>query len=533
MMPKQDAVEELRDEAVLYVRVSSKRQSEEGHGLDGQEHRGREYCSYKDYTVAEVFSDAGISGGVTDRPGIKGMLRYLKKRRKTLPPKVRLICVIDEVSRLARDIRGHLDLKDAIYDAGAVLESPGMEFGTDSNSILFEQTQAIFAEHHRRRNAEQVYNRMRARVLSGYYCFSPVYGFDYIDADGGGRVLAPKEPEASVVRETLEGFACGRFRSPTEVARFLNNFPSVPKNIHGEVRLQRAIDMLKNPLYAGYITIKKWDVYLQPGKHTPIIDFAIWQKVQRRLEAPKSGAVRKDNSKDFVMRGFVSCPSCDRAMTAGWSKSGTGKKYPYYICQTRKCDRRGKSVNRNKMEGEFEALLQTLKPAPQIFAALRAIFADHWDTQKQRSQEIIQQAHVELETIRAQTSKLINRIVDTDDKRIITAYEDQIRVLDQRKTMLNETMAGRGGSTESFEKLYRTACAFLSNPKPLWDTGRYELRRLVLRLILPNPIQYCKNDGYRTSGIAEPLRLLQAFSTQGCGMVEPDGIEPTTSTMPL
>ena len=355
---------------------------------------------------------------------------------------------------------------------------------------------------------------MRARVLSGYYCFSPVYGYEYTDAEGGGRMLAPKEPEASIAREALEKFACGLLRTPTEVAKFLANFPSVPKNKYGEVRLQRAIDLLKNPLYASYINVPKWGIYLQPGKHTPIIDFATWQKIQQRLEAPKTGAVRKDNSKDFVMRGFVACPSCGRAMTAGWSRSRNGTRYPYYQCQTRKCERRGKSVNRDKMEGEFETLLRAMTPVPQVFAALRALFADHWDAQKQRSADTIKQTQVELEALKLQTSKLINRIVATEDNRIITAYEDEMKKLDQRKTLLTESLSKSGTTTESFEKLYKTACLFLSSPWKIWSFGDYDVKRLVLRLVFPSPVQYCKNDGYRTGTIAEPLRLLQAFAAK-------------------
>lgn len=515
-------------EAYPYLRVSSKKQVDDGNGLDGQERRTREYCTFKGYSIGGVFIDAGVSGGKTERDGMKDLLERIKKRRKELPPTTRLVVVIDDVSRLARDIRAHLDLKDAIIAAGAELESPGIEFGTDSNSILFEQTQAVFAEHQRRSNTERVCSRMRARVQSGYYCFTPIYGFEYVDAPGGGRMLAPKEPEASVVREVYEGMACGRFRSATEVARFLDNFPSVPKNKYGEVRLQRAIDMLKNPLYAGYITVAKWNIYLQPAQHEALVDFALWQKAQDCLADKSKTAARKTENQDFVMRGFVSCPSCNRAMTAGWSRSRTGKRYPYYQCQTRKCERRGKSVNRAELEGEFETLLKSLTPAPQSFAAFRAMCSDFWDTQTQRVQETKQQARLELERVRQKTSKLINRIVATEDQRIITAYEDEIRQLDQRKVLLEEKLNIKEGDTETFEKLYRTACAFLSNPQKIWASGDYNIRKTVLRLLIPTPIQYAKNEGYRTSGFAQPLRLLQTLSAKGYGVVGPVGLEPTT-----
>jgi len=54
--------------AVIYCRVSSDRQASEGHGLDGQERRCREYAKVNGYTIAEVFRDKGASGGTISRP---------------------------------------------------------------------------------------------------------------------------------------------------------------------------------------------------------------------------------------------------------------------------------------------------------------------------------------------------------------------------------------------------------------------------------------------------------------------------------
>ncbi len=117
---------------------------------------------------------------------------------------------------------------------------------------------------------------MRARVLSGYYIFAPVPGYKFDKVEGHGKMLVPDEPNASNVREALEGFAAGRFQTATEVKRFLEGFATTPKNKKGEVRLQTVIDMLERSLYAGYITIVKWDIHLHPGKHEPLISFETW-----------------------------------------------------------------------------------------------------------------------------------------------------------------------------------------------------------------------------------------------------------------
>jgi len=54
--------------AVIYCRVSSKRQVKEGHGLESQETRCREYAARRGYEVLEVFLDKAVSGGRLDRP---------------------------------------------------------------------------------------------------------------------------------------------------------------------------------------------------------------------------------------------------------------------------------------------------------------------------------------------------------------------------------------------------------------------------------------------------------------------------------
>ena len=512
--------------AIPYVRVSSKAQVNEGNGLESQEARCREYARFKGYEIGETFRDEGVSGGLINRPGIQKMLRFLKQNRKAN----RFVVIIDDISRLARDIRAHLDLRDAIADAGAELESPGIEFGTDANSILYEQTLAVFAEHFRRRNAEQVRSRQRARVMKGYYVFAPVIGYDYVELEDGGKMLAPDEPNASIVRDALEGYASGRFQTPTEVKRFLETFPSTPRNKHGEVRLQLVFKMLRRSLYAGYITIEKWNLHLHPAKHEPLISFDTYRKIQERLDGNAKAPARKDLSQDFPLRGFVTCGDCDHPMSAGWSK-GRNTRYPYYFCQNKACDAHRKSIHKDKIEGDFEVLLRELQPTPRLFHVARAMFENCWNLFSDRAKRRVADAKVEAAKLDRKIEGFMDRIVAADSPAVITAYENQIKKLEMRKTGLIEKAASDGKPLASFDNLFRTACAFLANPWRLWESQLLEHKRMVLRLAFPGRIAYAKNEGFRTPAIAEPFRLLGQLSAPGSGVVEPRGIEPLTSTL--
>lgn len=150
--------------AVIYARVSSTAQVRKGQGLGSQETRCREFAPMKDYEVDRVFADEAVSGGITTRPGMQSMLAYFG----THSGKCSFVVIIDDISRLARDIKAHLELRDAIASVGARLESPSIEFGEDSDSILVENLLACVSQHQRQQNAEQTKNWMRARGLNGY-----------------------------------------------------------------------------------------------------------------------------------------------------------------------------------------------------------------------------------------------------------------------------------------------------------------------------------------------------------------------------
>lgn len=207
--------------AVIYARVSSVQQKTQGHGLESQETRCREFASYKGYKVVETFRD-DASGSIVGRPGMIAMLAFLKKQKSPS------IVIIDDISRLARSLEAHLQLRNAISSANGLLQSPSIEFGEDSDSQLVENLLASVSQHQRQKNADQTKNRMRARVQGGYWCFPPPIGYRFERVSGHGKLIVRDEPLASIVQEGLEGYASRRFQTQPEVMRFFQSRPEWP-----------------------------------------------------------------------------------------------------------------------------------------------------------------------------------------------------------------------------------------------------------------------------------------------------------------
>ncbi len=347
--------------AVIYCRVSSTKQTTQGHGLNSQETRCREYAKYKHYDVVKIFGD-DMSGSLTARPGMLAMLSFLKQHKK----QEEHVVIIDDISRLARGLEAHLQLRADISAAGGVLESPSIEFGEDSDSILVENLLASVSQHQRQKNAEQVVNRMKARLMNGYWVFHAPVGYKYERKTGQGKVLVRDEPNASIMQEAFEGYASNRFVTQMQMKRFLDMHPTYPKDKNGEVNSGRIKELLTRPIYAGYVEAPNWGVGLTKGNHDPIISFETYQRIQKKLEDKGYIVTQNDYSDDFPLRGFVNCGHCERPLTSGWSK-GRSKYYAYYLCGTKGCPDSRKSIKREVIESEFEELLASLTPTDNLF----------------------------------------------------------------------------------------------------------------------------------------------------------------------
>ncbi len=85
--------------AIIYCRVSSKGQQEDGHGLESQETRCRQYASAKGYEVVATFPDTITGGGdFMKRPGMVALLSFLDAQ-----PDERFVVIFDDLKRFARD----------------------------------------------------------------------------------------------------------------------------------------------------------------------------------------------------------------------------------------------------------------------------------------------------------------------------------------------------------------------------------------------------------------------------------------------
>ncbi len=511
--------------AVLYCRVSTKKQSGEGSGLESQEHRCREYAKERGYDIVAVFPDDVSGGGdFMKRPGMVALLAFLDAQ-----PHESYVVIFDDLKRYARDTEFHLKLKREMAVRGAERECLNFRFENTPEGEFIETILAAQGELERKQNRRQVVQKMKARVEQGFYVFRAPTGYRYEKSKRGGKVLVQDEPLATTVREALEGFANGRFASQVEVKRFLEADPLYPKSTpNGEIRQWDVVLLMRRPVYAGYIDAPEWGVSLRQGQHEGLISFETHLKIQAKLDEGVYAPWRKDIHEDFPLRGAVACNCCGTPLTAGWCK-GKYKHYPYYFCRSKGCPERGKTIAREKIEGAFEAMLHQMQPSASVVQLATAMFRDCWEQQAAMAEIASRGFKDEAKKLQERIDQLLERIVEASNPSVIRAFEEKIEKLEHERIVLAERAAPQARSPYTFEELFELSLRFLSNPWNIWRTGRFELQRLVLRLAFCDHLTYCRQTGSLNTKKAMPFSALGQILGNKSGMVLPVRIELTTS----
>lgn len=504
--------------AIIYCRVSDKKQKRDGDGLHSQEHRCREYAAARGYDVETVFHDDVSGGGdFMQRPGMVAMLRFMETRTRD-----GYVVIFDDLKRFARDTMFHLKLRQELAAYHATVECLNFKFEDTPEGQFVETVIAAQGQLERLQNRRQTLQKMKARLERGYYVFAAPVGYPYEKVEGHRRMLVRDEPLASIITEALEGYASGRFELQAEVKRFLASHLEYPRDRRGEPRAQRVTNLLKRPVYAGYVEAPDWGVTLRKGHHEPLISFETFRTIQDRLAGNAKTPARKDLSADFPLRGSVVCGRCGTPLTACWTK-GKYSRYPYYLCPRKGCESYGKSIRRAAIEGEFEELLHDLRPAPELFSVARAMFEDLWNHRLATAETRRSSLKAALAKVERDIERFLDRVAQAELPSVITAYENRIRRLEERKIEISEKIANCGRPLRSFDETLRTSLDFLANPCNLWASDHLEHKKAVLKLAFADRLTYVRNEGFRTPDLALPFKVLADLKSTKSKLARPGG----------
>lgn len=305
-----------------YIRVSDERQDE--YSPDSQLKKVREFAAKEKVYIPDeyVFYDDGISGrNVKKRDDFNRMIGMAKEKDHPFD-----VIYVWKFSRFARNQEQAILFKNLLRKSGVSVVSvsepvPEGPFGT-----LIERIIEWMDEFYSINLGAEVSRGMEEKFSRGEPTCAAPYGYYMEDSQ-----WFPDEEsgKADIVREAFSRYANGE--GMRTIATILGDrgvrtkFGSKPDNRWIEY-------MLTNPSYIGMLrrssagdrAVSRRDytnesIITSPGKHTPIIDEATWEAVQKKIQEQKAKYpkhARKDQPTDYMLKGLVRCSACGATLAA-------------------------------------------------------------------------------------------------------------------------------------------------------------------------------------------------------------------------
>lgn len=336
----------------VYVRVSTDDQRDNGYSIDSQLRMIKEYCEKKDYSIVDVYNDAGHSGKDLMRPEMQRLLTDIKSKKID-----KLIAI--KVDRLTRNNYDGFWLLNYCeeHDVKIELILEPYDVSTANGEMIFGMN-LVFGQRERKEIGARTKRAMEEMALEKIHPSKAPYG--YIRNKNTGH-LEIEPIESQVVKEIFE--LCKQGHSTRNIATIMHDNNAYLKQ--GKWLSDRVYKILTNSIYIGIFEYGKYkrkpqDILRVENYCEPIIDINTWNATRNVLVKNKHSNYGEHI---HLFSGLVKCPLCGEIMSSSESfKYPNGKQKVYYHlrCKNTNCKGYGYHYNTKKIETKLKRILEEL-----------------------------------------------------------------------------------------------------------------------------------------------------------------------------
>jgi DNA invertase Pin-like site-specific DNA recombinase len=292
-------------DAVIYTRVSSREQEQEGFSLDSQAKLLREYAQRNGLRIVHAFEDVETAKA-TGRKQFGKLVDFFKRNRSCH------VLLVEKTDRISRNFRDAVTLEDLDIEIHFVKEGQIISKDSKSQATLIYGFNLVMARHYSNNLREEVKKGQREKALQGIYPGHAPFGYRNNKAD---RTIETDSDDSPIVTRLFELYATGA-HSLTTLAKAIR-LETGKRVSRGNVHL-----ILRNRFYLGAF---KWSGETYSGTHHLFVNPRIFEQVQSILDGHNRP---KYSKRDIAFRGLMTCAYDDCMLTGDVQK----EKYVYYRC---------------------------------------------------------------------------------------------------------------------------------------------------------------------------------------------------------
>ncbi|MBS5339595.1 MAG: recombinase family protein [Actinomyces sp. oral taxon 181] len=326
-----------RIRVAAYCRVSTMSETQAGSLAAQVSAYSKLICSNPAWQFAGIYTDQGISGTTSNRPGFAEMMDHARAGDFQ-------ILLVKSISRLARNTVDLLSCVRELATLGVAVRFERENIDTSSaEGELMLTLLASFAQEESRSLSQNVKWAIRNRYKAGRTNSHRIYGYTWV-----GGSLHINDDEAQVVRRVFDEYLAGV--SPEAIADRLNAEGLRARgggNFLGSV----IRTWLENPRYVGNEMLQATYTdgpggklvvndgalpkYWVEGANPPIIDQGTWKRVQDELARRRQsgGRALTPSGGTCALTHRVVCSQCGRRFHRR-TKTRKHISYKYWWCET-------------------------------------------------------------------------------------------------------------------------------------------------------------------------------------------------------
>ncbi len=480
-------------ECVLYRRVSTKEQEDEGWSLDSQMREARQWAERNGYRILDDFVESH-SAKREGRPAFARMLRVLAEFPGA--------CIVTEkTDRLIRNRKDALALEAMGVSAYFLRENRWWLPDARAHERLVQNFKVLMSEHYSDNLSEEIRKGLDEKVKQGIYPTHAPLGYLNVPELGTKRKMIAIDPvRGPIVRQLLLEYASGSHSIKTLAVRAEELGLRTKKG--NRLHKSGMEDILRNPAYCGII---RWNGVDHDGVHEPLISEATWQTIQDVMSGRGTSRVRY-GAKNLAYRGMLRC-ACGHQMS-GEVKKG---KYTYYHCTgMHECER--PFVREEVFDDYFVSLLEGLVLPDFILEELcRDVRAQY---EEERTVDAARMSALEGQLRRAKSRR--ERLYDDYADEVLSREEH-----DERKRALvaeiREIKASMASLSGQESRSYDEAVEILELAKTAhlrFKSAGPDEKRKIVSAMLSN----CKFDGEKVvADLNMPFDLMLNVANEGAG----------------
>jgi len=321
--------------AIVRCAIYTRKSTEEGleqefNSLDAQREAGEAYIKSQLHEgwvcLPTQYDDGGFTGANMDRPALRRLLADIDAGKVDC-------VVVYKVDRLSRSLLDFARIMETFDRQRVAFVSVTQAFNTASSmGRLILNVLLSFAQFEREMISERTRDKIAAARRRGKWSGGmPVLGYIVENTK-----LVVDEFEAQCVRQIFDMYL--EQQSLLAVVKELNTrgwrtkrWTTRKESVRGGRRFDKTSlhQLLTNVAYVGKVRYKD---EVHAGEHKAIVDAKMFDRVQSLLQRNgRSGGRGVRNKYGALLRGVISCATCNCAMSHSYSSKGS-RRYRYYVC---------------------------------------------------------------------------------------------------------------------------------------------------------------------------------------------------------